>query len=141
MLYAGVRPEEVSRLSWDDVDWDDKVLYIDARHAKTGGGRHVPLLPPLIKILSQVKNTGAICPPAWSKRWRSLRKSAGFDTWIPDVLRHSFASYHAKMFHDLPQLQLAMGHRDCQLLLTRYINLRGLSKKSAKLFWNGPISA
>ncbi len=139
MLYAGVRPEEVKRLHWEDIDWDDKMLYLDARHAKTGGGRHIPLAPVLIKMLAKVRNEGFICPPAWTKRWRALREAAGFDAWVPDVLRHSFASYHAKLYQDLPKLQLAMGHRDCQLLLTRYINLRGLSKSDAKQFWKGAI--
>lgn len=139
MIYAGVRPEEIKRLSWEDLDWDEQVLYIDARHAKTGGGRHVPLMPALINILSRVKSHGPICPTAWDKRWQTLRQEAGFDSWVPDVLRHSYASYHAKMYQDLPLLQLAMGHRDCQLLLTRYINLRGIKKKDAQQFWKGVI--
>ncbi len=137
MLYAGVRPEEVKRLHWEDIDWEDKVLYLDARHAKTGGGRHIPLTSALIKMLAKARREGCICPLSWTKRWRALRVAAGFDTWVPDVLRHSFASYHAKMYQDLPKLQLLMGHRDCQLLLTRYINLRGFSKSDAKKFWQG----
>ncbi len=137
MLYAGVRPEEVKRISWQDIDWEDKMLYLSAKHTKTGGGRHIPLVPPLLALLKKQRATGPICPPSWARRWKKLRKDAGFDQWVPDILRHSYASYHAKMHQNLPQLQLAMGHRDCQLLLTRYINLRGLSKKDAKQFWQG----
>ncbi len=68
---------------------------------------------------------------------QQLRHAAGFKKWVPDVLRHSYASYHAKMYKDLPRLQLAMGHRDCHLLLTRYINLQGISKKILKAFGVG----
>ena len=55
MLYAGVRPEEVSRLSWDDIDWEEQTLYMSPRHTKTGGGRHIPLVPPLMKMLKKKK--------------------------------------------------------------------------------------
>lgn len=137
MLYAGVRPEELQRLQWDDIDWDEGVLYMSARHCKTGGGRHVPLAKPLMKLLKQRRGDGAICPKNWRNKWLQLRQLAGFDDWVPDILRHSYASYHAKMYRDLPLLQLSMGHRDSRLLLTRYINLRGITKKDAQEFWQG----
>ncbi len=153
MLYAGVRPDEVRRLSWQDIDWEERELYMAPRHTKTGGGRHIPLCQPLIQLLrrekkrlknahttqqQQQKIEQPICPPRWRERWQHLRQSAGFHHWVPDILRHSFASYHAKHFKDLPRLQLAMGHRDCQLLLTRYINLRGITKQNAATFWKMP---
>ncbi len=137
MSYAGIRPEELRRLSWSDVDWEERMLYMDARHSKTGGGRHIPLPSVLIRLLRKHRQEGSICPPNWRKRWKILREAAGFKTWIPDILRHTFASYHAKMYQDLPRLQLAMGHRNCQLLLTRYINLRGLTKVDSIKFWRG----
>lgn len=135
MLYAGVRPDELQRLAWEDVDWEEGVLYMRARHCKTGGGRHVPLVKPLLQFLKKGRGRGPICPKNWNRKWKQLRQLAGFDRWVPDVLRHSYASYHAKMYRDLPLLQLAMGHRDCRLLLTRYINLRGITKRDAQEFW------
>ncbi len=140
MLYAGVRPDELKRLSWQDIDWDEGELCLSARHSKTGGGRHIPLCRPLLSLLKRERvrgggGAGGICPPRWKQRWQYLRQVAGFTHWVPDVLRHSYASYHAKMYRDLPCLQLAMGHRDCRLLLTRYVNLRGITKKSAQRFW------
>ncbi len=137
MVYAGVRPEEIRRIGWHDIDWEEEILYMRATHSKTGGGRHIPLAPPLICLLRRLRRKGEICPPNWRIRWRNLRQEAGFATWVPDVLRHTFASYHAKMYKDLPLPQLAMGHRDCQLLLTRYINMRGLTRNDAQLFWKG----
>ncbi len=140
MLYSGVRPDELRRLSWQDVDWDEGELYLAARHSKTGGGRHIPLCRPLLSLLKRERvryegGAGAICPPRWKQRWQYLRQVAGYKHWVPDILRHSYASYHAKMYRDLPLLQLAMGHRDSHLLLTRYVNLRGITKKDAQKFW------
>ncbi len=135
MLYAGVRPDELRRLSWHDIDWDEGELHLAARHSKTGGGRHIPLCRPLLALLKRERKSGGICPKRWKERWQYLRQVAGFTHWVPDVLRHSYASYHAKMYRDLSLLQLAMGHRDCRLLLTRYVNLRGITKRTAQKFW------
>ncbi len=135
MLYTGVRPDEVQRLTWNDIDWEESHLSLAARHTKTGGGRHIPIIRPLLRLLKKEQSQGPICPKGWTKRWQYLRQVAGFNAWVPDILRHSYASYHAKMHQNLPLLQLAMGHRDSRLLLTRYINMRGITKKDAQRFW------
>ena len=56
--------------------------------------------------------------------------------WVQDVLRHTYASFHAKNYADLPRLQLNMGHRDQSLLRSRYINMHGISRAEAKSFFN-----
>lgn len=135
MLHAGVRPQEVVRLRWQDVDLEERQLCISPRHSKTGGARHIPLSRPLLSMLGQQRGSGRICPPNWHARWQRLRRAAGFATWVPDVLRHTFASYHIKHHHDMAALQLSMGHRDQRLLMSRYINLRGVSRSDAAAFW------
>lgn len=138
MLLAGVRPQEVTRLSWGDLDMDEREVVVPARHSKTGGGRHIPMCANLYILLAQRQPkcaTVRICPPNWVNRWRQLRQQAGFSTWQQDVLRHTYASYHAKAYHDLPALQLAMGHRDVSLLQTRYVNMRGISSEDALWLW------
>ncbi len=138
MLYAGVRPHEVTRLSWNDIDLDEGEISIPPRHSKTGGGRHIPVCPALRHLLTSRHPQHAghpICPPNWQNRWRALRREAGFSQWQQDVLRHTFASYYAKAYQDLPSLQLYMGHRDVTLLLTRYINLKGLKRDEALNFF------
>ncbi len=42
-LYGGIRPYEVRRLTWGDVDWEEGEVRIRPRQSKTGGGRQVPL--------------------------------------------------------------------------------------------------
>ena len=51
-----------------------------------------------------------------------------------NALRHTFASYHAAHFRDLPALQLEMGHRSSDLLRTRYLNLPQVQQ--AKEYWH-----
>ena len=38
MLYAGIRPHEVARLTWEQVDLQEQAIYILPRHSKTSGG-------------------------------------------------------------------------------------------------------
>lgn len=130
MLYCGIRPTEVQRLKSEDIDWNEKVVHIRAKTSKTGGGRQVPLRCCPLELKG--------CEPAprnWLRRWHELRRDAGFLNWTPDVLRHTFASYHAYHYRDLPTLQLEMGHRDVSLLRTRYINTTGITRLAAKHFW------
>lgn len=73
----------------------------------------------------------------WNRKWKALRRAAGYrgNKWVPDVCRHTFASYHAAFFRNLPELQLEMGHRDASLLMTRY--MAPALKKDAAAFWKG----
>lgn len=138
MLWGGVRPYEVTRLTWKHIDLREKEIIIPATHSKTGGGRHIDIYPSLYKILvkhQQQNENETICPKQWKKKWFQLRQRAGFTHWQKDVLRHTFASFHAKKFRNLPLLQCLMGHRDSELLRTRYINLKGISTGDASKFW------
>ncbi len=142
MLYAGVRPEEVTRLEWNHIDDDEHEINIPPRHSKTGGGRRIAICPALQQILSRWRQNASttpltrICPPNWKARWKRLRIRAGFHHWVPDVLRHTFASYYVKQYRDMNTLQLYMGHRNQQLLLTRYVNLRNISRDACWHFWH-----
>ena len=139
MLWAGVRPAELTRLRWEDIDWQEKVISLRPRHSKTGGCRHITLHPVLHNWLRQgtrvAQRQGSICPPNWPRRWKALRSAAGICRWQQDVLRHTFASYHLKRWHDLPRLQEEMGHRSARLLRTRYLSMRGISALHARQFW------
>ena len=37
--FAGIRTEEIKRLVWEDFDWEDKVIRIEAKKAKTKAAR------------------------------------------------------------------------------------------------------
>ena len=133
MLYAGIRPHEVARLTWEQVDFAGRAICILPQHSKTGGARLVTIQPPLLRLLQRCRQGGRVCPPQWLKHWRALRKQAGFAVWQPDVLRHTFASYHLRYFKDYSALQYETGHRDSSLLRTRYVDMRGVA--AAADFW------
>lgn len=136
MLWCGVRPGEVQRLRWRDIDRRENVVYVDGRASKTGGARAIPLRGGAIclKYVNRPEHH-FIAPRNWARQWRRLRRKAGFHHWQRDALRHTFASYHLKNFHNLYLLQEEMGHRDSSLLRTRYLNLRNITTHAAHAFF------
>lgn len=137
MLWAGVRPAEVERLEWQDIDWEEKVICLRPMHSKTGGARHITLQKVLGVWLREAgaRERGGICPPNWRRRWKALREDSGIIPWQQDVLRHTYASYYLKQWHSYEKLQVEMGHRSAELLRTRYLNLKGITREQASLFW------
>ena len=139
LVYTGIRPREVRRLTWRDIDTEEKTITVRSQCSKTGGVRQVEIPPVLNRLLITHKseNSSHICPTDWQRRWRKIRDNSGFrGRWVQDVLRHTYASFHAKNYADLPRLQLNMGHRDQSLLRSRYINMHGISRAEAKSFFN-----
>ncbi len=139
LVYTGIRPREVRRLTWRDIDTEEKTITVRSQCSKTGGVRQVEIPPVLNRLLiahSRELKEGKICPTDWQRRWRKIRDNSGFrGRWVQDVLRHTYASFHAKRYADLPRLQLNMGHRDLSLLRSRYINMHGISRADAKCFF------
>ncbi len=139
LTLAGIRPKEVRRLKWSDIDLDENTITIRSQCSKTGGVRQVEIYPALRNILNSRKSDSCsnICLPNWQHRWKLVRNNSGFKgNWTQDVLRHTYASYHAKYFHDLSRLQLNMGHRDQTLLRSRYVNMENISRRDAEKFFS-----
>ncbi len=132
LLYCGLRPQEVARLQTQDVQTERGWVVVPGRCSKTGGGRVVPL-----RRRDLLRGVRLRIPRNWEERWQRLRRAAGFapGQWVPDVCRHTFASYHAAYFRDLGALQLEMGHRSTDLLRSRYLNLQQVEE--AGCFWRG----
>jgi len=137
MMYAGIRPREAKRLEWNDIDLEDNSIRVRSQCSKTGGVRHVEICPNLKNILmNSNKETQRICPKNWNTKWQIIRNRTGFKgCWVQDILRHTYASFHAKYYKDLSRLQLNMGHHDISLLRSRYVNMSGISFCSAKQFF------
>ena len=106
LVYTGIRPREVVRLTWRDIDTEEQTITVRSQCSKTGGVRQVEIPPALNRILTPNRvepRERKVCPPNWRRRWRRIRDTSGFrGRWIQDVLRHTYASFHAKRFSDLP---------------------------------------
>ncbi len=76
-MFAGIRPDEVMRLDWRDIDLETKTVHVDG---KTRRRRIVPLEPIAVNLLSlHPVKTGAVTPSASTvRRWkRSARQLLG----------------------------------------------------------------
>ena len=137
LIFAGIRPREVRKLEWKDIDLAESYIKVRSICSKTGGVRHVEVCPRLKNLLEKSpQQAEKICPPNWVRSWKDIRDTSGFyGRWQQDVLRHTYASYHAKFYHDLPRLQLNMGHQNQFLLSSRYVNMNVLTTYKAKSFF------
>lgn len=142
MLWCGLRPAEVTRLNWPEVDLEDRVVRVSRRVSKTGGARLVSIQPVLLRWLRRFRPENpvnpAVAPSNWTRRWHRLRAAADLLPWQADALRHTFASYHLRHFDDIHKLQKEMGHSTAQLLFSRYLNMGHVTRKTAADFWNMP---
>lgn len=136
MIWCGIRPMEVRRLCWGDIDQQEGCVYVEARASKTGGARAIPLRGGARALLRERHAAEErIAPRDWVRLWQRVRRAACLRCWQQDALRHTFASMHLKHFHNLNLLQEEMGHRDSRLLRTRYLNLRNVRAEAARQFF------
>lgn len=110
LLFAGVRPKELTRLTWGDIR--DGFVHITPAVAKTQQVRNIELEPTCAAWLESTgehEASEAICPQNWVRRARAVREMAGVHA-IPDTPRHSYASYHLAKYKDVPGLKANLGH-------------------------------
>lgn len=136
--FAGIRTEEIFKLTWENVNFDKGLIEVPVISAKTASRRFVKILPALESWLApHKKSKGSIWPHSsvtWYRDFEEIRKKAKIKTWPKNVLRHSFASYHLAYFERLDELTLQMGHNSSVVLFNNYREL--VSKEDAAAYWN-----
>ena len=131
-LFAGLRPAELDRLSWQDVWLHQKVIHVRGRVAKTRRRRLVTIQPVLSAWL-EIADQSDIRPTNFDRQWKALKRKAGVK-WAHDILRHTFASYHLAYFKNPALTAHEMGHRDQEMLYRHYREL--VTPTEAQEFWN-----
>ena len=145
-LFAGIRPKELNRMTWEHIHMADREIKLPPEVAKTRSGRTITMEPVLVKSLefhvaTGGSNVGEIAPQTNQRnRLDRIREKAGAVPWIQDVMRHSFASHWLKHFEDKGRLLGFMGHATDNMLLDHY--LRAVDRKTAAQYWQiAPPSA
>jgi integrase len=136
--FAGLRTEEVLRQRWEDIDWAAGEIY--ARNPKRVGGwrpRHVEILPALRRHLESLALKEGKVLPGGQRTFYLLRRAMmdklEWETWPNNCLRHSYKTYHAAHFRDLPRTQLQMGHANSSL--THYVYGTPATRANAAAWW------
>jgi integrase len=138
-LFAGVRPEEVARMTWTNVNLRDKFIKIPDEESKTGVRRIVEIEPLLAAWLKYyIKRGGMTTGPVvphynLRNRLRALRRDAGIKTWPQDAPRRCYASNWLAAKHDVNKLNNMMGHTTPDMLFRHYH--RAVTPAEAREFW------
>lgn len=137
LAFAGIRPEELTRLRWADIRLEEGFVHVSGDNSKTAQARNVEVLPALHAWLSSTGHhepTEKVCPPNWKRKQRLVRSSCGVYFSQQDMFRHSFASYHLCAFKDEGRTKAAMGHSRASDTL--FINYRAaVTQSEARAFW------
>jgi integrase len=98
-LFAGLRPGEAEQLTWEKIHFGTEEIEVLGATSKTREERFVHMEPTLIELLLPYRKAGGpIVGSNFTKDFKQVRRSAGFDTdenacrRPKDVLRHTYAS-------------------------------------------------
>jgi integrase len=132
--FGGLRPEEINKLRWEDLDFHERTIRVNASAAKTRKKRFAEISGNLAAWLEPYAGrSGFVAPPNLQKLRRATMKAANIGIWPPDVLRHSFASAHYAFHKDPARTAMIMGHRDQNMLLTHYRDI--MKPSEAAKYW------
>lgn len=132
--FAGIRHAEIQRLDWEDIKFDDGIIEIRARNAKTASRRTIPILDNLKRWLALYrKPNGPLCVyrnvaeeivdlvKNINLAWQREKRDGKF-AWKHNGLRHSFISYRVAQTQNVPQVALEAGNSP-QIIFKNYREL------------------
>ena len=135
LLYTGSRFIEVSTLTWNDINFIQRLIYF--KSTKNGNARHVYMTDLVYEMLQQLpKNTHFVIPDTNAKFM--LRMPRQWQLLVDDMiegnttaekyrvtvhsLRHTHASWMALAGADILQIKEQLGHKKLDMTL-RYAHL------------------
>lgn len=135
-MFCGIRPEEIEKLTWGDVDAKNRHVKIEAAASKVRRRRIVPLNDTALawlKIGRTGKPSAMIAPNRTTLRRhrRAMSEAAGIE-WTQDILRHTAASYLLQRHEDATKVAHWLGHSP-RTLETKYKNI--VTPAECKKFW------
>jgi integrase len=138
-IFAGIRPKEVERLAWMNINMEERFIEVPDEKSKTAIRRIVEMEPLLVRWLDYCVRKGGstdgdVTPSSnLRKRLRALRKAAGFGRWPQDAPRRTFASCWLAVHSDVNRLNNLMGHTSPEMLWRHYH--KAVTQKQARGFW------
>ena len=82
--FAGLRPEEINKLRWEDLDFQERTIRVNASAAKTRKKRFAEISDNLLAWLQPYAGrTGPVAPPNLQKLRRATMKAAKIEKWPP----------------------------------------------------------
>lgn len=131
-LFAGVRPVELTRLYWKDIDLVKGLVRIDASASKVRQRRIVPLSANALEWLRLCKPNDK---PLGARRWKwigDLERGTAIK-WDKDLLRHTAASYLLEREQDCGKVARWLGNSP-DILLRFYAEI--VTAQDCLAFWS-----
>jgi integrase len=125
--FAGIRTEELKRMSWHHVDIKRRQIHVPPEASKETGGfdeRIVDFTEPLTRRKAWLAKQGAgpIIPMALETFHFHKRRAfqSVLKTWPDNCLRHSYATYHLARAKNAGLTAFQMGHTDVKMVQRVY---------------------
>ncbi len=114
-LFSGLRTEEMLLIRWEDIKFDQDVIFLTKDITKTKKRRLPPLLPNLKQwLLPYAQSTGTIAE-RWnsaqtlSRSWTRRADEVGV-AYKKNAMRNSYVSYRLAIVKDIAQVALESGN-------------------------------
>jgi len=137
---TGMRRGELLGLKWENVDFDNKLIFIPGSLSKNKYNRQIPMNDLVIGILTEIKKNGikeyVFCGTAGKqfgdvkKGFHSALEKAGITDFRFHDLRHTFCSQLVKAGVDIYTVMELAGHKSIGMTM-RYSHLSPDQKKQA----------
>ncbi len=163
-LYTGLRIGELIALKWQNVDFKNKIIYIEKavstisqNHTTfaiedtpktTSSIRVIPISKQLLEILKELKrntfceyvvcsrNVKQLQPRAYQKAFENLLKRLKIKHYGFHSLRHTFATRLLENKVDIKTISELMGHSSPTITLNRYVHTNLTNKRKAVEIFN-----
>lgn len=134
-LFSGLRPDEIGRLCWEQVDLGTSTIRVKAANAKDRDRRIVEIQPNLAAWLRPLaRDRGPVLSHPLSELRVAARQILGLAKWPHDIMRHTFVSYHFAEFRSEAHTKREVGHRDDGRIFYNHYMVP-VSRADARLFW------
>ena len=138
--FAGLRTEEVSRMTWDNVNTESGQIHVPPGAMKDSGGfdqRIVDFTEPLNRRKDWMAEQSWQIIPVASETLHTHRRRACspvLEKWPDNCLRHSFATYHLGRAKNAGLTAYQMGHTSSAMVQKVYAVPAALADWQA--WWN-----
>jgi integrase len=129
---CGIRPWELRRTSWNNINITTRQIYVTAEAAKTGHDRFVDMPDNLLdwlQLIPENSRTGLLYCDRGD--FEAIRKNAGV-RWENDIMRHSAASHLYAKTQNASLVTAQMGHGLSVFL--KYYH-RAVTKQDGELYF------
>ena len=140
-LFGGLRPFEVSRLTWQAVNLADKEIRLEGNQTKTGKPRVVTICDTLAAWLTAHKDK-PFYPSNWRRDFNAVKESISFGTktdekldlkpWIDDIMRHTAISHYFRKTGSYGQTAEQFGNSEA--IIKAHYQGRVNSEDTAKFY-------